>query len=173
MLTEMFGPCGYGWKVEVVNKEMAAGHGNEVRVFVDLNLYIKDGDSWSDPIPGFGGSSFVTAEKNGMNTDDDCYKKAFTDAFGSACKLLGFSEDIYSSSYGSKHEREDQLPRGQKDPADTILPHDGIFMQLGIGGLSIREAYARKPKDLHNILADPNAPKWLADGIRCAAGGRK
>lgn len=34
-LTEVFGPCGIGWKYEIVNQRLQPGHGNEVAAFVD------------------------------------------------------------------------------------------------------------------------------------------
>ena len=79
-LTEAFGPCGIGWKYEIVNKWLEKGLDNEVKAFVEVSLYIKDGDKWSAGIPGIGGSSFVTVERNGPYCSDECYKMALTDA---------------------------------------------------------------------------------------------
>lgn len=155
-LTRMFGPCGLGWKIEVVRSEIVPGAGDEARAFIQLNLYIRDGDHWSEAIPGFGGSSYTTKEKNGVYTDDECYKKAFTDALGSACRLLGFSADIYSSAYGSKYEDRQTELRLQFEP----------FV-----GLTPAEAYKKDPRRCYEILSDPNAPDWLKNALRAAAGG--
>jgi hypothetical protein len=161
MLTEMFGPCGIGWKVQVVEKEMIPGDGNEIRAFVHLNLYIRGGDQWSDPIPGFGGSSYTTKEKSGVYTDDECYKKAFTDAFGSACKLLGFSEDIYTSNYGSKHDKRQLEP--QFGAEMMIVPFQPY------AGMTFLDAYRKDSKYFFNVLNDPNAPEEFKVAIRAAA----
>ena len=71
-LTETFGPCGIGWKYEIAYKWLENGIDNEVKCFVEVNLYIKDGDKWSAAIPGIGGSSFVTVERNGPYCSDEC-----------------------------------------------------------------------------------------------------
>lgn len=105
-LTEQFGPCGIGWKPEIVKFWIEQGRENEIAAFCQINLYIKIGDQWSEPIPGIGGSAFVTVEKNGPYVSDECYKMAFTDAISVSCKLLGFAADIYWQNGGdSKYAR--------------------------------------------------------------------
>lgn len=98
VLTELFGPCGLGWKYEIVEKKLVPGANNEVAAFVDINLYVKfngiDGP-WSDPIPGTGGSMLVSEEKSGLRTSDECFKMALTDAISVSCKALGVAAKIY------------------------------------------------------------------------------
>lgn len=108
-LTETFGPCGIGWKYEIVNKwlEAEAGLQNEVKCFVEVNLYIKDGDKWSAGIPGIGGSSFITVERNGPYCSDECYKMALTDAISVCCKALGMSADIYFEKDRDKYTADE------------------------------------------------------------------
>ena len=79
-LTEVFGPCGIGWKYEIVEKWTEQGAGGEIACFVIINLYIKYEGNWSEAIPGVGGSSFVANESKGLYTSDECYKMALTDA---------------------------------------------------------------------------------------------
>lgn len=38
---------------------------------------------------------FVSLEKNGLHTSDECFKMALTDAISVACKALGIGADIY------------------------------------------------------------------------------
>lgn len=38
-LTEMFGPCGIGWWYTITDKRLETGLENEVRAFVDIELY--------------------------------------------------------------------------------------------------------------------------------------
>lgn len=168
-LTEMFGPAGIGWKVEVVEKELVPGGEDETRAFVHLNLYIRDGETWSDAIPGFGGSSFTTKERSGVYTDDDCYKKAFTDAFGSACKLLGFSEDIYTSNYGTKY---DKRPEQERKPARPQNPADWVVSFPPYQGMTYREAYKKDPRYWYEVSMDPNAPADVKAAIQAAASGK-
>lgn len=110
-LTERFGPCGVGWKYEIVSKSTAPGANEEVVAFVDINLYIKVDGVWSDPIPGTGGASFVAKEKNGLFTSDECFKMALTDAISVSCKALGVAADVYWNNDSTKY---DQPPEPEK-----------------------------------------------------------
>jgi len=103
-LTEVFGPCGFGWKAPIKNKEIIEGANGEKIAIVDIDLYVKINDEWSEPIEGTGGSSFIAREKNGLYTSDECFKMAYTDAISVACKSLGMGADVYwgDSKYDTK-----------------------------------------------------------------------
>jgi hypothetical protein len=94
-LTENFGVCGFGWKYEITKQWTEISTPETIAAFVNLNLYVKYNGEWSEPIFGTGGSSFLAKEKNGLYTDDNCYKKALTDALSVACKSLGIGADVY------------------------------------------------------------------------------
>ena len=95
MLTAVFGPCGFGWKYEVTRMWLENGAGGTIAAFVTINLYVKQNGEWSEPIPGIGGNSFVSQEKSGPYTNDECYKMALTDAISVASKALGMAADVY------------------------------------------------------------------------------
>ncbi len=109
-LTEMFGPCGIGWKYEITDKRLEAGAGGEIAAFVDINLYYLDPEcgEWSGGIPGTGGASFVAKERNGLYVSDECFKMALTDAISVACKALGFGADVYWNTNSSKYNSGQQ-----------------------------------------------------------------
>lgn len=114
ILTENFGICGIGWKVEIIKQWLEPYSNGEVAAFCDINLYIKQDGAWSDAIPGTGGSKFVAKESGGMYVDDEAYKKAYTDALSVACKMLGIGADVYWSE-GSKYptqQAENNVLRG-------------------------------------------------------------
>lgn len=94
-LTEVFGPCGIGWKTIIKNKEIIDGANEEKIAIVDIDLFVKIEDNWSEAIEGTGGSSFISKEKNGLYTNDECFKMAYTDALSVACKSLGMGADVY------------------------------------------------------------------------------
>lgn len=108
-LTELFGPCGIGWKYKIVREWLETASTGEVGAFVDIELQYKitpDAD-WSEPIPGTGGSKFVAAEKgNNLRASDECYKMALTDAISVACKALGFGAGIYWASGRTKYNAD-------------------------------------------------------------------
>lgn len=94
-LTEQFGPCGFGWTVEITDKRVIDGADGVQVAVVDAALRIKLGGEWSQPIYGTGGSAFTAKEKNGLYTSDEAFKMAYTDAISVCCKMLGFGADIY------------------------------------------------------------------------------
>lgn len=105
-LTELFGPCGIGWKYKIVREWLETAVTGEVGAFVDIELQyrITPDAEWSEPIPGTGGSKFVAAEKgNNLRASDECYKMALTDAISVACKALGFGADIYWEAGRTKY----------------------------------------------------------------------
>ena len=111
-MTGLFGPCGIGWKYEIV-KEWLESYGNEVKAFLNINLYYKWNGEWSEAIPGTGGSSFVSQERNGTFVNDECWKMALTDAISVATKALGVAADVYYNADSkvkikndSKYEQE-------------------------------------------------------------------
>lgn len=107
-LTELFGPCGIGWKYEIVNMRLEPAPNGEIAAFVDINLYIKIDGEWSEPIPGTGGNMFVANEKGGLYVSDECFKMALTDAISVSCKALGVGADIYWDSDGTKYDTREQ-----------------------------------------------------------------
>ena len=188
-LTEVFGACGFGWKYEIADMNINDGANGEKKAFVTINLYVKQGDEWSAPIPGLGGSSFVAKEKNGMHTSDECFKMALSDAIGTACKALGMSHDIFFekdrtkySSYDvhnetdSVHNAVDTLKAmgTAKDAAAFIMP-GGQYAGLTIGDIyKIDRKYVIGLLDAPGIdSATKNAVYTVLNAARAAAEARK
>lgn len=116
-MTEQFGPVGTGWKYEIVNTWTVPG-GDELFAFAQVNLYYREGDAWSDAIPGIGGSKLMQLEKSGLYANDEGFKMAVTDALSVAMKTLGVAADIYLGLWdGSKYvdERTD-APQRKPEP---------------------------------------------------------
>ena len=112
VITEMFGPCGVGWKFETTKVEFQPGADEQMAVFVDINFYYKFNDEWSAPIPGTGGSMFISKEQRGLYTSDEVIKMATTDALSVALKYLGVGADVYSGLWdGSKYKDTDKPVR--------------------------------------------------------------
>lgn len=112
VMTEKFGLIGVGWKYEVQKLWTEQGAGGEVLAFAQVAVFVKDGENWSDPIEGIGGSKLVALEKERPVSNDEGYKMAVTDAFSTALKMLGVAADIYAGRWdGSKYrDAPDQLP---------------------------------------------------------------
>lgn len=136
-LTEQFGPCGKGWKIEIAKTWIDDGANGEKVVNIMINLYVKfAGETeWSAPILGIGGNTISQSEKGVLVTNDEAYKMAYTDAISVACKALGFAADVYyerdKTKYGelgSDNGRDDpkKLKNGGKGqtPADNETAPD-------------------------------------------------
>jgi len=109
VLTEQFGPCGFGWYYEITDKWNEADGLGQIATFVQINLYVKNGDEWSKPIVGMGGSAFVKKEGSNLHTSDEAYKMALTDAISVSCKALGIAADIYWSKDTTKYTTGEEL----------------------------------------------------------------
>lgn len=113
-LTELFGPCGTGWKLDIKDYRIEDGTGGEKKAFVFVTISYKQGDTWSEPVPGFGGAAFVAKEKSGLYVNDECFKMALSDAIGTACKALGMSADIFFAKDRSKYTSPAEQPEQKK-----------------------------------------------------------
>lgn len=125
-MTEKFGLVGIGWKYEVQKLWFEAGAGSEKLAFAQVAVFVKDGDAWSEPIVGIGGSKLVQFEKGAAVSNDEGYKMAVTDAFSTALKMLGVAADIYANKWdGSKYKDEPETPAQpapQRAPAPQQPP---------------------------------------------------
>lgn len=121
-LTEQFGVCGFGWKYNIIDKRIIEGADGVVCAFVDIELFVKIDDQWSDAIQGTGGSQFVSVERNGKYTNDECFKMALTDAISVACKSLGIGANVYwAGGGGSKY---DTAPKDKPQPINKPQPKE-------------------------------------------------
>ena len=142
-LTEVFGPCGVGWKFEI-EKQWTEQAGNEVLVFSNILLYIKHDEKWSDPIPGNGGSKMVAQEKSGPHNSDECFKMSITDALSTAMKMIGVASEIYEGNFdGTKYKEPviEMIDRLQKKAIvkkckDAGMNDDGLKAFADIHKLS-------------------------------------
>lgn len=120
-LTELFGPCGFGWRYEIVKMWTEQGTPTEVSAFVQINMYVKYKGEWSEPIVGLGGSVFVTQERSGVYVSDECYKMALTDAISVSCKALGIAADVYWDNDRTKYDLEQEKENNKNNaPASTV-----------------------------------------------------
>ena len=129
VLTEQFGPCGFGWYTEIMDQWIVAGPDGKQAAFCNINLYVKMGGEWSKPIPGTGGSAFVNIFKGSPVTSDEAYKMAYTDAISVSCKALGIGADVYWDKDQTKYSDQ-----GSNPPASgaMILTIQRAMESLGI-----------------------------------------
>ena len=164
-LTEVFGACGFGWWYEIIDGHIVDGADGEKRAFITINLYVKDGDKVSKPIQGIGGSSFVSKEKGGLYTNDECYKMALTDAIGTACKSLGMSADIYFSKSRTKYDVPGEAPqvdtKALKEQNNVYVKTINVMTGKDIEEIqqeAVKRADSKDAEKVNNALA-----QWLVE----------
>lgn len=120
LMTEIYGMCGIGWKFEVTEKTTVPINTGEVMLFMTVAVYIKNGESWSEPVYGMGGDFIVKKERNGLYSNDEAYKMCLTDALGNALKYIGVAADVYEQLNDTKYsERPSAIAEEEKTtPAD-------------------------------------------------------
>lgn len=172
-LTEIFGPCGFGWRYEI-DKQWTEVYGPEVKCFCNITLYVKDPETkeWSHGIPGIGGSAIVTKEKNnGLYVDDDGYKKALTDALSIAMKALGVAGNIW---YGPKAEEDidskyySSVNQAQQSSQTKEINSSGITIEQMIE-LAIKEISTATTED--KVMEIWN--KWYKNSPAICGNGSK
>lgn len=169
VLTEQFGVVGYGWKYVITDKRIIEGADGVVCAFVDIDLFVKIDGEWSEAIQGTGGSQFVSVERNGKYTNDECFKMALTDAISVACKALGIGANVYwAGGGGSKYDnsptppkKEDNPPQKPKQPPKQKTPRELLIAKLKEKGI-YPTAYATE-KGLNKETPPETYTKLLAE----------
>lgn len=165
ILTEVFGPCGFGWKYVINRKWLEKADENNIAAFVDIDLFVRNKETgdWSEAIPGTGGSVFKRVEKSGnVYMDDDCYKKATTDALSVACKALGVGADVYWENDPSKYSSP-VITKEDTKTLKTLTPQSANWAQnvAKVAGSSdspeklkerIRKVYIISDEDFKTLL---------------------
>lgn len=121
VLTETFGPVGFGWKYTIDKQWLEHGDNGQIAAFVNISLFIKLNGEWSDAIPANGGSMFVENEKNGPHTSDEAFKMAATDALGTAAKMLGVAACVFLGENDTKYPTQPQQPQQPQKQASKPL----------------------------------------------------
>lgn len=130
-LTELFGACGFGWYTEIKRTWLDVCE-KEVVCNVEISLFIKSDEGWSKPIPGIGGSKIIESESKGLYTDDEAYKKAYTDAISVACKALGIGADVYWDKDPTKYTNPNTPPQPQRPTAEEV-ERKSILAKIAVG----------------------------------------
>ena len=106
-MTEHFGPCGIGWGINEPVYQVVPASDGQIAVYCTTSIWVNHEGKVSAPIYGVGGDLVVVKQSGGLRTDDEAFKKAFTDAMGNAMKHLGMSADVHMGRFDdSKYVRD-------------------------------------------------------------------
>lgn len=160
VLTEQFGICGIGWKTQIVRTWIDEGANGEIVTNVEILLYVKVDGAWSEGIPGIGGSRLIAKEKDGLYTDDESYKKAYTDAISVACKALGVGADIYWNENTKYSGRQAEEPPLTYETALNLCLSFGQY-----NGRTLKEIYHADRNYITWLRGCENSNKRVKDAI--------
>lgn len=106
-MTEVFGPAGKGWGMGEPSFQVVPGSDGQVAVYCTVSLWWSLETGGAKTVYGVGGDMVVVKQTSGLRTDDEAFKKAFTDAMGNAMKHLGMSADVHMGLFDdSKYVNE-------------------------------------------------------------------
>lgn len=117
-MTEEFGPCGLGWGMSEPSFQVVPGSDGEVLVYCTVSVWYNDpavstisngtiSQHSSKSVFGVGGDKVVVKQSNGLRSDDEAFKKAYTDAIGNALKMIGVGADVHMGLFDdSKYVNE-------------------------------------------------------------------
>ncbi len=104
-MTEEFGPCGLGWGVGEPSFHVHPGCDGELLVYCTASVWYRYGDAQAvgygevNTVYGVGGDKIVNKFSSGLRSDDEAFKKAFTDAVTNALKLIGVGADVHMGMF--------------------------------------------------------------------------
>lgn len=167
--TEVFGPMGIGWGVEILDEAIMEGapldaQGNHEKIHkVRVKLWYKLGEERGEVVQ-FGQTTFVGRNRNGLFTDEEAPKKSLTDAMSKCLSLLGFSADIHlgrfddnkyvndlQQEFAEKHEAEQrkQAPKINEEQAAEL---EQLIAETDTDGDKFRRFF--KVEDLRELPVD-------------------
>lgn len=111
-MTEEFGACGEGWGVNEPTFQVVPA-GDEILVYCTVSIWHGKRENI---VFGVGGDKAVIKQSSGLRSDDEAFKKAFTDAVTNALKLIGVGADVHmglfdDNKYVNEVRQEFAAPR--------------------------------------------------------------
>jgi hypothetical protein len=97
-MTEEFGPCGLGWGVGEPVFQVVPGSEGEILVYCTASVWYRHEEK-DCRVYGVGGDKIVNKFSSGLKSDDEAFKKAFTDAVTNALKLIGVGADVHMGMF--------------------------------------------------------------------------
>ncbi len=121
-MTEEFGPCGIGWGIGEPSFQVVPA-GEEILVYCTVSIWHEKPEQ---RVFGVGGDKVAGKNKYGLSTDDEAFKKAFTDAVTNALKLIGVGADVHMGMFDDNKYvntvRQEFAEEGKKAKSDEPKP---------------------------------------------------
>jgi len=176
-MTEEFGACGQGWGINEPKFQIVETN-DEPLVFCTVSIWHGARDNI---VFGVGGDKAMGKNRNGSFTDDEAFKKSFTDAITNALKLIGVGADVHmglfddskyvseaKAEFAEKRENphvtrpEDIVPAAEYDeqghPIDNIPLAENTAGKLRV--VDQRPIYAGLEKTMHSAKTVADLQEW-------------
>lgn len=180
-LTEQFGPCGEGWGIEQPDFQVVPGFNNEVLVYCTVRCWHGSPDR---AFYGVGGDKVITHIKANdkfnrperWESDDEAFKKAFTDAVNNAFKFVGVGADIHMGQFEDNKYVQDttqEFETAENDAERQKVPGISAIKKrlnaMMIAGNAATEAeifsaLVKSNKDDLKTIRDAGHAYWTGDG---------
>lgn len=152
-MTEEFGPCGKGWGIGEPSFQVVNGENREVLVYCTASIWYRDGEQIAH-VYGVGGDKIVTHIKANeqynrperWESDDEAFKKAFTDGITNALKMIGVGADVHMGMYDDskylntiKQEfaEEKQVMKPANDKQAVSKPASSAAQKRGLADIDV------------------------------------
>ena len=98
--TEVFGPCGIGWGVNVVSERFERITDTDVLHVAVVSIWFTQDGKRSESIEQMGGTKAAYMTSAGkMMIDEDAGKKSVTDGMVKCLSMIGFAGDIFAGMW--------------------------------------------------------------------------
>jgi len=161
-MTEEFGPCGIGWGVGEPTFHVHPGCDGELLVYCTASVWYRDTALGECRIYGVGGDKVVNKFSSGLKSDDEAFKKAFTDAVTNALKLLGVGADVHMGMFDDSKYVNTMRDEFSKTPNTVTGPAVKSSAALKRAG-SWAELHADLTKDFGDCKSLVTLSKLRAD----------
>lgn len=174
-MTEVFGPCGLGWGQTEPQFQTVQAEG-EILVYCTVGMWYMDNGNKCGPVYGVGGDKALTQifekDRDGNKSkdeatgrfktypqsDDEAFKKAYTDALSNAMKFIGIAADVHmgrfdDNKYVKSMEEFYAAPKPNpnapklisKQEAEALRGICNVAVSRGVDPKKIRETLQAEP----------------------------
>lgn len=161
ILTEAFGPWGFGWGWNIIDERYIEGApldaksletGREVVHVIRLSLWYEWNGKRQECPPHFGQTTFVGKNKYGPFTDEEAPKKSVTDAVTKSASMLGMAADIFSGRYDDNKYMDDLKEKYKKEGVG-IASHKPVSKMDGLKDAA--KADSAPKGNMRDLTGDP------------------
>jgi len=164
-MTEEFGPCGEGWGINQPSFQVVPGTDGETLVYCTVSVW--HGDR-ANIVFGVGGDKAIAKFSSGLKSDDEAFKKAFTDAVTNALKLIGVGADVHMGLFDDSkyvNDLKNEIAAADKSAPASSSQEPVTLIERNEFMVECREAIAIYRRRIAGNMVELGRAKEGAAGI--------